>query len=68
MAGTPNAALAGMKPILLVAVLALGPALAEQFPPPPQTAAAAADTLAARSGTAPLPPPTEAERRALCGS
>ena len=57
-----------MKPILLVAVLALGPALAEQFPPPPQTAAAAADTLAARSGTAPLPPPTEAERRALCGS
>jgi hypothetical protein len=57
----------GMKPILLLAVLALGPALAEQFPAPPRTAAAARDVVEPRSGTTPPPPLTDADRRWLCG-
>ena len=39
-----------MKPVLFLAFLALGPALADQFPVQPP---AASDTVAQRSGTAP---------------
>src|SRR5439155_26231205 len=42
--GTADAAFSRMKPILFLALLALGPALAEQFPvTPPRLAPAAAD-------------------------
>ena len=54
-----------MKPILFLALLALGPALAEQFPvTPPRHAAVAADAAQA-SGTAPAPQ-VDAERTWLC--
>jgi hypothetical protein len=54
-----------MKPILFLALLALGPALAEQFSvAPPRLAPAAADAAQA-SGTAPVPQ-VDAERTWLC--
>lgn len=53
-----------MKPILLLAFLALGPALAEQFPALPR---AMSDAIAQSSGTAPPTTPPEAERVWLCG-
>lgn len=55
-----------MKPILLLAFLALGPALAEQFPVVPNLTPAA-DALAQRSGTMLQTAPREAERIWLCG-
>jgi len=61
-----NAVFSGMKPILLLAFLALGPALAEQFPVLPHIAAAGPDAVQ-RAGTAPPLAPTEAERIRLCG-
>lgn len=62
-----NAVFSGMKPILLLAFLALGPALAEQFPLAPNLAPATADALALRSGAMPQTAPREAERIWLCG-
>ncbi|HEX3759831.1 MAG TPA: hypothetical protein VHW23_14050 [Kofleriaceae bacterium] len=56
-----------MKPVLLLALLALGPALAEQFPLLPRPAAAALDTVAPRAGTAPPTVRPEVERLWLCG-
>jgi hypothetical protein len=46
--GMANAAFSRMKPVLLLAFLALGPALAEQFPILPR---AASEAVAQRSGT-----------------
>ena len=62
-----NAAFSRMKPVLLLAFLALGPALAEQFPLLPRIAAATSDAAALRSGIAPPVAPREAERIWLCG-
>jgi len=53
-----------MKPILFLAFLALGPALAEQFPVLP---GAASEAMAQRTGTTPQAAPREAERIWLCG-
>jgi hypothetical protein len=62
-----NAAFSRMKPVLLLAFLALGPALAEQFPVAPHLAPAASDALAQRSETTPQAAPRELERLWLCG-
>jgi hypothetical protein len=53
-----------MKPALLLAFLALGPALAEQFPVVPR---AVSDAVAQSSGTTPPAAPRDAERFWLCG-
>lgn len=53
-----------MKPVLLLAFFALGPALAEQFPVLPR---AASDAIAQQSGTTPPAAPRDAERIWLCG-
>lgn len=62
-----NAVFSCMKPVLLLAFLALGPALAEQFPVLPPTAPGVADAVVQRSGTAPPAAQREAERLWLCG-
>jgi len=62
-----NAAFSGMKPVLLLAFLALGPALAEQFPVVPNLTPGASDALAQGSGTTPQAAPRAAERIWLCG-
>ena len=58
-----NAAFSRMKPVLFLAFLALGPALAEQFPVLPR---AASEAVAQRSGTTPLPVPDDAAPIWLC--
>jgi hypothetical protein len=65
--GMTNAAFSGMKPVLLLAFLALGPALAQQFPVVPNLAPGISGALAQRSGTTPQAAPREAERIWLCG-
>jgi hypothetical protein len=65
--GMANAAFSRMKPILLLSFLALGPALAEQFPVLPRIAASATDAVAQPSGTAPPAAQREAQRIWLCG-
>lgn len=60
--GMADAAFSCMKPALLLAFLALGPALAEQFPVLPR---ATAEAIAQRAGTAPLPA-SDADRIWLC--
>lgn len=71
-AGSPSARrmlrFRGMKPVLLLAVLALGPALAEQFPAPPHTAVVARNLVGPQSRITPPPPLTDADRRSLCGT
>jgi hypothetical protein len=62
--GTANAAVSRMKPVLLLAFLALGPALAEQVPIVPPVVS---DAVAQSSSTAPAAAPREAERIWLCG-
>jgi hypothetical protein len=62
-----NAAFSRMKPALLLAFLALGPALAEQFPAVPRIAPTASDAAAQRSEAASPVAPREAERIWLCG-
>jgi hypothetical protein len=62
-----NAAFSRMKPVTLLAFLALGPALAEQFPVAPHFAPAASDALAQRSEHTPQTAPRELERLWLCG-
>lgn len=62
--GMANAVFSCMKPVLLLAFLALGPTLAEQFPVVPRTAS---DVVAQRSGIAPPAAPREAERVWLGG-
>lgn len=59
-----NAVFSGMKVALLIAFLALGPALAEQFPLVPRTIP---DAMAQRSDTAPAAGTRDAERIWLCG-
>jgi hypothetical protein len=61
--GTANAALSRMKAVLLLAFLALGPALADQFPVLPR---AASEAMAQSTGTTPLPVPGNAEPIWLC--
>jgi hypothetical protein len=57
-----------MKPILLIAFLALGPALAEQFPAvPPGIAPDTAAVLTQRPGAPPPGARLETERSLLCG-
>jgi hypothetical protein len=51
----------GMKPVLLLAFLALGPAFAQQFPVLPRTVS----EVAQRAGT-PLAAPADAEPIWLC--
>lgn len=60
--GMANAAFPRMKPVLLLAFLALGPALAEQFSVLPRTVS---ETVAQRSG-APLTAPADAGPNWLC--
>ena len=57
-----NAAFSRMKPVLLLAFLALGPAFAQQLPILPRTVS---ETVAQRSGT-PLAAPADAEAIWLC--
>jgi hypothetical protein len=61
--GTADALFSRMKPVLLLAFLALGPALADQFPILPR---AASEAVAQRSGTTPLPTPGDGEPIWLC--
>lgn len=61
--GTANAAFSRMKAILLLAFLALGPALADQFPVLPR---AASEAMAQSAGATPLPVPGNAEPIWLC--
>jgi hypothetical protein len=58
-----NAAFSRMKPVLFLVLLALGPALAEQFPVAPR---AASEAVALRSGATPRPAPDDAELIWLC--
>lgn len=60
--GMTNAAFSRMKPVLLLAFLALGPALAQQFPVLPRTVS---EAVAQRAGT-PLAAPADAESIWLC--
>jgi len=53
-----------MKPLLFLAFLALGPALAEQVPIVPRVVS---DAVVQSAGTAPAAAPREAERIWLCG-
>lgn len=62
-----NAVSSRMKPVLLLAFLALGPALAEQFPLLPRIAAGSLAAAAQRPGTAPPAGQREVERLWLCG-
>ena len=61
--GMANAVFSRMKPVLLLAFLALGPALADQFPILPR---AVSEAVAQRSGTTPLPAPGETAPIWLC--
>ena len=57
-----------MKPILLIAFLALGPALADQLRPAPPVVAASATASLTQREVATVPPATLArERTWLCG-
>jgi hypothetical protein len=57
-----------MKPILLIAFLALGPALADQFPAfPPGFAPETAAMLNQRRGAVPPAARLDDERTLLCG-
>ena len=62
--GTADAAFSGMKPLFLLVLLALGPALAEQFPIVPHVVS---DAAVESPGTAPAAVAQEAERIWLCG-
>jgi hypothetical protein len=59
-----NAVFSGMKAALLLAFLALGPALAEQFPLVPRVVP---DAVAQRAAPAPDGATRDAERIWLCG-
>jgi hypothetical protein len=61
-----DADLCGMKPILLIAFLALGPALADQFRVPALEAAPLTDPVA-RHASADAPTAPMAEHTWLCG-
>jgi hypothetical protein len=61
--GTADAVFSLMKPVLLLAFLALGPALADQFPVLPR---AASEAVAQRPGTTPLSAPGDMEPIWLC--
>lgn len=58
----------GMKTVVMLAFLALGPALAQQFPAvPPGAASATAATFGQRAGFVVPGAPIEDQRTLLCG-